>query len=269
MTDQDLIGEKVVSPIYGEGRIESIDGEKLQIIFDRSSEVKKFTFSAFLPEKVSKPMRAQREEVQEYLRDRCGIKEHPIPVDILGDVMIANVDQVDRINPFFHTSDNDKKTTYSRALPRTLDWLKDRVYIPRNGIFITRGLYITATELIAISVVNTESGYYVYHDRWIGVGEYLYSGEGKIGDQKETARNKAMINAIHEHRPVRLLIFDYSEFRRINESLYYDQGLFQVMDYEYSTDYGENKKLRKEYKFRLKKLFFRTQYPMNCSMEMY
>lgn len=73
MTDQDLIGEKVVSPIYGEGRIESIDGEKLQIIFDRSSEVKKFTFSAFLPEKVSKPMRAQREEVQEYIRNRLTV----------------------------------------------------------------------------------------------------------------------------------------------------------------------------------------------------
>lgn len=256
MTDQDLIGEKVVSPIYGEGRIGSIDGEKVQILFDRSSEIKIFTFDAFFPEKVPKPIIAQRQEVQEYLIDKCGTKENPIIVDITGYDMNANVDQGISTDPFFHISDNDKKTTYSRALPRTLDWLKDRVYIPRNGIFISRGLYITATELIAISVVNTESGYYVYHDRWIGAGEYLYSGEGKIGDQKETARNKAMINAIHERRPVRLLIFDYSEFRRTHEPLYYDQGLFQVMDYEYSTDYGENRKLRKEYKFRLKKTIF-------------
>ena len=70
MTDQDLIGEKVISPIYGEGTIESIDGEKLQILFDSSNEVKTFTFDAFLPEKVSKPIIAKRPEVQEYIRNR-------------------------------------------------------------------------------------------------------------------------------------------------------------------------------------------------------
>lgn len=137
--------------------------------------------------------------------------------------------------------------------PRTLQWLKQQVYVSPFSKFIPRGIYVNATDIIVVSVINTPARYYVYHDRWREEGVYIYSGEGKNGDQKETVGNRALINAIHEKRPVRLLAFDYEGMCRNKKSIYYDQGLFQVEDRDYVLDYGADRELRKEFKFVLRK----------------
>lgn len=238
MTDRDLIGEKVVSKHYGVGTIRKFGDGKVDIVFESTSQLRTFTLKAFDARDGEPPLKCVNSDAGQYIQgilDGPSLPPPPPPPD----------DLVNEPN-------GDQRINYSRALPRSLEWLQKRVYIPRNEYFKLRGIHVTATEIIAISVVNTDPNYYVYHDRWIQSGVYLFSGEGKSGDQKETANNRALLNAIHEQKPVRLLIFDYKEYRMTKEAIYYDQGFYQVKDYTYELDYGEDRKKRKEYKFELR-----------------
>lgn len=237
MTDRDLIGEKVVSKHYGVGTIRKFGDGKVDIVFESTSQLRTFTLKAFDARDGEPPLKCVNSDAGQYIQgilDGPSLPPPPPPPD----------DLVNEPN-------GDQRINYSRALPRSLEWLQKRVYIPRNEYFKLRGIHVTATEIIAISVVNTDPDYYVYHDRWIQSGVYLFSGEGKSGDQKETANNRALLNARHEQKPVRLLIFDYKEYRMTKEAIYYDQGFYQVKDYTYELDYGEDRKKRKEYKFEL------------------
>ena len=236
MTDRDLIGEKVVSPIYGEGSVTGVNETTKKLTIEFIKDGKRILgYRQFSEKETTRPSHFENPNAQEYiLQNLDGPSLPPPPDDLMNEPNGAQ-----RIN-------------YSRALPRSLEWLQKRVYIPRNEYFKLRGIHVTATEIIAISVVNTDPNYYVYHDRWIQSGVYLFSGEGKSGDQKETANNRALLNARHEQKPVRLLIFDYKEYRMTKEAIYYDQGFYQVKDYTYELDYGEDRKKRKEYKFELR-----------------
>ena len=234
MTDRDLIGEKVVSKHYGVGTIQNYRDSKVDVLFESDSQSRIFTLQAFDLRNPNSPLKCVNSDAGQYIQGiRDGPSLPPPPDDLMNEPNGA------------------QRIKYSRALPRSLEWLQKRVYIPRNEYFKLRGIHVTATEIIAISVVNTDPNYYVYHDRWIQSGVYLFSGEGKSGDQKETANNRALLNARHEQKPVRLLIFDYKEYRMTKEAIYYDQGFYQVKDYTYELDYGEDRKKRKEYKFEL------------------
>lgn len=138
---------------------------------------------------------------------------------------------------------------YEYDTPRALEWLSNHIYIPRDFDYRSRGINITATEIIVISVINSSG--YVYNDRWFDEGVYRYSGEGKFGDQKLTRGNKALMDAIHEKRPVRLLVYDCKDNIKDGEKVFYEQGMFYVTDFEYTKDRGADGKLRKEYQFRL------------------
>ncbi|HJA95082.1 MAG TPA: hypothetical protein H9663_01420 [Firmicutes bacterium] len=231
MTDRDLIGEKVVSPIYGEGSVTGVNETTKKLTIEFIKDGKRILgYRQFSEKETTRPSHFENPNAQEYI--------------------LQNLDGASPLSPLDEPN-GAQRTNYSRALPRSFEWLQKRVYIPRNEYFKIRGIYVTATEIIAISVVNTDPDYYVYHDRWLQSGVYLFSGEGKSGDQKETANNRALLNAGYEQKPVRLLIFDYKEYRMTKEVIYYDQGFYQVKDYTYELDYGEDKKKRKEYKFKL------------------
>ena len=60
MTDKELVGEKVVSTMYGEGEIINVFPEKVEIRFP--VKITQFIWVAF-----SKTLRAVRENVQEYI----------------------------------------------------------------------------------------------------------------------------------------------------------------------------------------------------------
>lgn len=54
-----------------------------------------------------------------------------------------------------------------------------------------RGINKTPSTVVLISSVDKKKTGFVYHDHWNTDGEYIYSGEGKIGDQTMSSGNTA------------------------------------------------------------------------------
>lgn len=118
------------------------------------------------------------------------------------------------------------------------------------GIKITgfgRGINVTPSKVILISSISKADGNFVYHDKWTSDGEYIYSGEGKTGDQAMSKGNLAIKNASLDGKEIHLFV-------KFSPKDYYYQGKFELVSYTYEDEKGENGYTRKEYKFRLKKV---------------
>ena len=118
------------------------------------------------------------------------------------------------------------------------------------GIKVTgfgKGINATETAVVLISTIGKGKEQFVYHDRWTEEGDYLYSGEGKTGDQRMTKGNLAIKNAAQDGKKIHLLV-------KLSPQEYYYQGVFVLADYTYEDEEDETGNVRKEYKFRLKKL---------------
>lgn len=109
-----------------------------------------------------------------------------------------------------------------------------------------RGINPTADTVVLISSIGKAAGSFVYHDRWTAEGDYLYSGEGKIGDQSMSKGNLAIRDAAHKGKTIHLFV-------KFSPQEYYYQGVFDLVDYTYEDDKDEDGNIRKEYKFRLRK----------------
>lgn len=117
------------------------------------------------------------------------------------------------------------------------------------GIRITgfgKGINPTDSTVVLISAIGKSSGSFVYHDKWTADGEYIYSGEGRSGDQAMTKGNLAIKNAAQNGKKIHLFV-------KFSPQEYYYQGVFVLVDYTYEDDIGEDGNTRKEYKFRLRK----------------
>lgn len=110
-----------------------------------------------------------------------------------------------------------------------------------------RGINPTDSTVVLISVIKKGGGYFVYHDKWSANGDYIYSGEGKVGDQIMAKGNLAIKNAARDGREIHLFV-------KFSPQEYYYQGVFVLVDYAYEDDRDENGDIRKEYKFRLRKV---------------
>ena len=110
-----------------------------------------------------------------------------------------------------------------------------------------RGINITPSTVVLISSVDKKKSGFVYHDRWTADGDYIYSGEGKIGDQKMTSRNRAIVDAAADGKVIHLFV-------KFSPQEYYYQGVFKLVDHTYENDKDENGNTRKEYKFRLRRV---------------
>lgn len=109
-----------------------------------------------------------------------------------------------------------------------------------------RGINPTATTVVLISSISKAKGKFVYHDHWTENGDYIYSGEGKNGDQKLTKGNKAIVDAKKDGKAIHLFV-------KLSPQEYYYQGIFSMVDYEYIDEKDETGSMRKEYKFKLRK----------------
>lgn len=109
-----------------------------------------------------------------------------------------------------------------------------------------RGINPTDSTVVLISSIGKASGNFVYHDKWTADGDYLYSGEGKTGDQTMTKGNLAIRDAACNGKRIHLFV-------KFSPQEYYYQGVFELVDYEYADDKDEGGSIRKEYKFRLRK----------------
>lgn len=110
-------------------------------------------------------------------------------------------------------------------------------------------VFIASVFVIWIMIFLMLKGYiadFVYHDHWTSDGDYMYSGEGKTGDQQMTLGNKAIVDAECDGKLIHLFV-------KFSPQEYYYQGIFSLMDYTYEDDKDESGNVRKEYKFRLRK----------------
>lgn len=110
-----------------------------------------------------------------------------------------------------------------------------------------RGINKTATTIVLISSIDKQKTGFVYHDHWTSDGDYIYSGEGKTGNQTLTSGNRAIINASTDNKEIHLFV-------KFSPQEYYYQGIFELVDYSYEDDKDEDGNMRKEYKFRLRKV---------------
>lgn len=99
--------------------------------------------------------------------------------------------------------------------------------------------------MLVSSIAKRKDGF-VYHDHWTNDGDYIYSGEGKTGDQHLTLGNKAIADAAHDGKLIHLFV-------KFSPQEYYYQGVFYLVDYVYEDEKDEAGNIRKEYKFRLRK----------------
>ena len=109
-----------------------------------------------------------------------------------------------------------------------------------------RGINPTDSTVVLISVIKKGGGHFVYHDKWTADGDYIYSGEGRVGDQNMTRGNLAIKNAARDGKEIHLFV-------KFSPEEYYYQGVFVLTDYTYEDDKDEKGNIRKEYKFRLRK----------------
>ena len=69
-----------------------------------------------------------------------------------------------------------------------------------------RGINPTDNTVVLISSIGKASGNFVYHDKWTLDGDYLYSGEGKTGDQTMTKGNLAIRDAARNGNKIHLFV---------------------------------------------------------------
>ena len=110
-----------------------------------------------------------------------------------------------------------------------------------------RGINVTQSKIVLISSVDINKTNFVYHDHWTEDGDYIFSGEGKYGDQQMSKGNWAIKNAKYAGKEIHLFI-------KFSSQEYYYQGKFSLVDVAYEDDKDANGNPRKEYKFRLRKL---------------
>lgn len=110
-----------------------------------------------------------------------------------------------------------------------------------------RGINRTPSTVVLISSVDKKKTGFVYHDHWTTDGDYIYSGERKTGDQQMTLGNKSIVDAERDGKLIHLFV-------KFSPQEYYYQGIFSLVDYTYEDEKDESGNVRKEYKFRLRKL---------------
>ena len=110
-----------------------------------------------------------------------------------------------------------------------------------------RGINITEHSIVLISSIGKENGSFVYHDHWDENGDYIYSGEGQVGDMYMARGNEAIKDAAKNGKDLYLFV-------KFSPTEYYFQGRFACVDIKYEDDEDRNGTMRREIKFRLRKI---------------
>ena len=228
-----LIGIRIVhkskhfsSPSMGEGVITDFDGQFITMVFDNGAS-KKLDLCTVIKAGI---VQALDSEIQQRIVDFINTpvplpKPRPTPIPGFGE---------------------DYHSEYLKTKPTLTYQEVEKLF----GIQISgfgRGINTTVPSVVLISVIEKKKDSFVYHDRWTADGDYIYSGEGKSGDQSMTRGNAAILNAKRDNKKIDLLV-------KFSSDKYIYQGVFELVDYEYVDDKGEDRLLRKEYKFRLRKV---------------
>lgn len=248
----DLISLNVNHVSFGKGTVVKFDGKQITVRF--ADKVSKFVY----PTAFEKFIKAEDSIVQDA---------------IMKEVAAAKLAKDERLQAELASriADEEKRTTGKPAAsvfkkPRNIESGFASDYNVKHlarqpiltyqqveeqfGIKISgfgRGINVTPSTVVIISSVDKKKTGFVYHDHWTADGEYIYSGEGKTGDQKMSVGNRAIVDAADIGKDIHLFV-------KLSPQEYYYQGIFEFVNYTYDDDLDENGKIRKEYKFRLKKV---------------
>ena len=246
----ELIGLKVKHTVFGVGTITEKDGNYITVEF--AAKTTKFVY----PDAFEKFIKAEDSAVQQAI------------VDEINDAKSAAEQKHQAEEAARKAAEEQRRAAIAVATPKakTLDEMFAPDYHAEKlarqpiltyqqvedqfGIRISgfgRGINPTDRTVVLISSIGKASGKFVYHDKWTADGDYLYSGEGKTGDQTLSKGNLAIRDAARNGKKIHLFVkFSHQE--------YYYQGIFELVDYTYEDEKDEDGNIRKEYKFRLRKV---------------
>lgn len=242
-----LIGRKVIQGGFrgnGEGTIVAVDGDIISIDFN--GVVKKFSLEILiksltfdndetreLMEQAIDEAKAEKAAVEAAKKDKAEAERLAAEAAVERERIVGGFDAG------YHAEylNTDEVYTYQQVES------KFGIRIAGFG----RGCNPTDDSVVLISSVSPSGEHFVYHDKWDTNGDYIFSGEGRIGDQRLTARNKEIIYAEKNGKVIHLII-------KFSPEEYYYQGIFKLVNYTYEDDLDEEGNTRKEYKFRLRKV---------------
>lgn len=249
----ELIGLKVKHTVFGAGAITEMEGNYITVEF--ASKTSKFiypdAFEKFLEAehtalqqmildsiKDAKLAAEQKRQAEEAARKAVEEQRHAAVA-----VAAPKAKKAKTLDEMFASDYHAEKMARQPIL--TYQQVEDQFGIRISGF--GRGINPTDNTVVLISSIGKASGIFVYHDKWTADGDYLYSGEGKTGNQTMTKGNLAIRDAKQNGKGIHLFV-------KFSPQEYYYQGIFELVDYTYEDEKDEDGNIRKEYKFRLRKV---------------
>ena len=247
----DILNLKVIHNVFGKGIVTEFDGKYAKIKFMVKSC--KFVY----PDAFEKFIKAEDSSIQEAImneisdikqadKEKCQVEIEARQVEekirITERKAVSSKKKLRDIDDGFGVDYNVEYLAKHPIL--TYNQVEERFGIKISGF--GRGINRTSSALVLISSIDVKKSGFVYHDHWTTDGDYIYSGEGKTGDQKMTLGNKAIVDSEQDGKRIHLFV-------KFSPQEYYYQGIFCLVDYIYEDDKDELGNVRKEYKFKLRK----------------
>ncbi|MFT9076574.1 hypothetical protein [Ethanoligenens sp.] len=247
----DLLNIKVKHTVFGVGTVTEVDDKYITVQFAAKSS--KFAY----PDAFEKFIKAENSAIQETILNDIVVARRAEEERRLAELADRKAEE-ERRAAERQTSSPAKKVKniedgfgadynvehLARQPILTYQQVEEQFGIRISGF--GRGINKTPSTVVLISSVDKKKTGFVYHDHWTTAGEYIYSGEGKAGDQTMSSGNTAIVNAVEEGKDIHLFV-------KFSPQEYYYQSVFELVEYTYEDDLDENGNTRKEYKFRLRK----------------
>lgn len=247
-----IINEKVIHKTFGVGKIISFDGQRITIQFQNKTSDFPYPsafefYLTFENEKTQKAILAEIDRTKQAEEDKKRAEEEARKKveEARKSALSATIGRpgAKSIDEMFS---EDYHAEYLARQPiLTYKQVEEQFGIKISGF--GRGINPTPSTVVLISSIGKAGGNFVYHDKWTSDGDYIYSGEGKTGNQSMTKGNYAIKNAARDGKKIHLFI-------KFSPQEYYYQGVFDLVDNAYEDEKDENGNTRKEYKFRLRKV---------------
>lgn len=255
----DLVGMKVKHKTFGAGTITAFEPANAEqnsgyVTVEFSAKTSKFLY----PDAVGKFIILENEEAQakvvSEVEDEQKAKEKQINIALIKEALKKKAEEAEKaaqkakpkaapktLDDFFGADYHAEKLKREPVL--TYRQVEGSFGIKTTGL-ISKEIYSTDTHIVLISPVTKIAGKFVYRDRFTAEGDYIYTGEGKNGDQTMVGGNLAVKDAAAERKEIHLFV-------RFSPNEYYYQGVFELAGYVLEEGKGEDGNSRQEYKFRL------------------
>jgi hypothetical protein len=234
----DLLNIKVKHTVFGVGTVTEVDDKYVTVQFAAKSS--KFAY----PDAFEKFLKAENSAIQETILNDIVVARRAEEESRAAERQTASPAKNAR-----NIEDGFGEDYHVAHLARnpilTYQEVEDQFNIRIAGF--GRGINKTPSTVVLISSVDKKKSGFVYHDHWTNDGDYIYSGEGKTGDQNMSSGNKAIVTVANDRKAIHLFV-------KFSPQEYYYQGIFKLVNYTYENDLDENGNTRKEYKFRLRKV---------------